>query len=93
MVEESSSGNSAVKMARGAAGQRKKPYESAASDSISSNEIANLKNLQKEAANEDDNYRYYLEFCRLKYSRQVLLHQLNIALQEQASVQTRLHKI
>lgn len=44
-------------------------------------------------AREDENYRYYLEFCRLEYSRQVLMHQLNIAMQEQNTVQARLQKM
>ena len=37
----------------------------------------------------DENYKYYLEHCRLEYSRQVLLHQLNMAQKEQKDVKAR----
>ena len=87
MVEEN---RNAVKMMNGAAGQHQVPDTAGAPVS---GKVYDTKKQQKEASIEDDNYRYYLEFCRLEYSRQVLLHQLNIALQEQDAVQTRLQKI
>ena len=87
MVEEN---HNAVKMMRGASGQHQVPTVAGAP---ASGKVYETKKQRKEAANEDDNYRYFLEFCRLEYSRQVLLHQLNIALQEQDAVQTRLQKI